>query len=54
MYILAGLVLGAAFGSLRARGRGGNGKDIWQYGAVHAILFGLIGLFVTVLLNRIG
>ncbi|WP_199671898.1 hypothetical protein [Pseudooceanicola sediminis] len=52
MFILAGLVLGAIFGAVRARKRGGNAKDIWQYAAVHAMLFAIIGLFATVILNR--
>ncbi|WP_193082652.1 hypothetical protein [Pseudooceanicola spongiae] len=52
MFIVAGLVLGAIFGGFRARKRGGNTKDIWQYAAVHAMLFAIIGLFATVILNR--
>ena len=54
MLVLAGLILGAAFGALRARKRGGNAKDIWQYGAVHAILFMLVGLVLTVLIHRLS
>lgn len=52
MYVLAGLILGAVLGAVRAKGRGGNSKDIWQYAAVHAIILGLLGLFLTIFLNR--
>ncbi|HPE24968.1 hypothetical protein [Albidovulum sp.] len=50
--IVAGLVLGAALGWIRARRRGGNSFDKWQYALVHAILFGIAGLFVTLMIDR--
>lgn len=37
---------------MRAKARGGKAADIAQYALVHAILFGLIGLFLTVYLDR--
>ncbi|MBY5973557.1 hypothetical protein KUV28_14445 [Ferrimonas balearica] len=52
MFVIAGLIIGAIFGALRAKRRGGNGKDVFQYGATHAILFALIGLFVTLFVHR--
>ena len=52
IFPLAGLILGAAFGAFRANARGGNGKDIAQWSIVYAILFGLIGLFVLVGVER--
>ena len=54
MIILSGLLFGALLGALRARRRQGSSADIAQYAAVHAILFALIGLFVTLALGRIG
>lgn len=51
---LAGLVLGAGLGAVRARARGGNGADIVQYAAVHGLLFAVIGLFVAITLVRTG
>ncbi|QPM89441.1 hypothetical protein [Pseudooceanicola algae] len=54
MLVLAGLILGALLGGLRAKKRGGNGKDIWQYAIAHAILFMLIGLVVTIVLHRMA
>jgi len=52
MFVIGGLVLGAIGGGLRARARGGKLADILLYAAAHAIIFGLIGLFITVYLDR--
>jgi hypothetical protein len=52
--VLIALVLGALVGFLRARKRGGNGFDKAQYAAVHAIIFGLVGLFITIFVLRAG
>jgi hypothetical protein len=52
MFVIGGLFLGALGGGLRARARGGKPADIAQYAAVYAILFGLIGLFITIYLDR--
>ncbi|MFP1645575.1 hypothetical protein [Pontitalea aquivivens] len=45
-------VLGAIIGYRRAVRRGGNGFDRAQYATVHAIAFGLAGLFVTLMIDR--
>jgi hypothetical protein len=52
--VLAGVVLGAVFGAWRARQRQGNRLDMAQWGAVYAIVFGLLGLFATIALGRLG
>lgn len=52
MIVIAGLTLGVVFGYWRAAKRGGNGFDKTQYMLVHAILFGVIGLFVTIIIDR--
>lgn len=52
MIVIAGLVVGAIWGGIRARARKGRGFDIAQYAAVYAILGGLAGLFVTLALDR--
>lgn len=52
IYPLAGLLFGAAFGAFRARARGGNRLDMLQWGAVMAILFGIIGMFVLIFIER--
>jgi hypothetical protein len=52
MLMIGGLVLGAIGGGLRAKLRGGKPADIAQYATVYAILFGLIGLFISLYLDR--
>jgi len=53
IFPLSGLLIGAVFGALRAKAKGGNGKDMLQWGAVFAIIFALIGLFLVIVLQRI-
>jgi hypothetical protein len=53
MFVIGGVILGALSGGLTARKRGGKPADIAQWAAVWAILFGLIGLFVTLFLDRV-
>ena len=53
MIVIAGLLFGALFGALQARKRQGTGFDIAQYAAAHAILFALLGLFVTILIDKL-
>lgn len=52
IYPLAGLVFGALFGAFRAKMRGGKIKDLLQWGAAFAIMFGLIGLFTLIFIER--
>jgi hypothetical protein len=52
MLMIGGLLLGAIGGGLRAKSRGGKRLDIAQYAAVYGILFGMIGLFLTIYLDR--
>ena len=52
IYPLAGLVLGALFGAFRAKLRGGKVKDLLQWAAAFAIMFGLIGLFTLIFIER--
>lgn len=52
MIIIPFLVFGGLFGALIARRRGGDKFDIAQYVVVNAILFGIIGLIITVILDR--
>ena len=53
MIVIAGLLFGALLGADRARRRQGTGFDIAQYAAAHAILFGLLGLFMTILIDKL-
>ncbi|MEJ1993231.1 MAG: hypothetical protein P8X50_16510 [Maritimibacter sp.] len=52
MIILGFAIIGAVIGGLRARNRGGKGLDMAQYAGVYALIFALIGLFITVYLSR--
>lgn len=54
MIFFASMIFGALLGAFRARRRGGERLDIAQYAAVHAIIFALIGLFVTIAIHRLG
>ena len=51
IYIPAGLI-GGLIGAYTARRRGGKGLDIAQYAAAYAIAFALLGLIVTIILDR--
>jgi uncharacterized protein YqgC (DUF456 family) len=49
---LAGLAIGAVLGAMGAQRRGGKRLDLLQWGAVGAILGGIVGLFALILLLR--
>ena len=51
IYTVMGII-GAVIGGLTARKRQGNRMDIAQYAASFAIAFALLGLIITVLLDR--
>jgi len=52
IYPLAGLLFGAGFGAFRARARGGKMLDLLQWGAAFAIIFGIVGMFVLIFIER--
>ena len=52
MFVIGGFLLGAVGGGLRVRARGGKIADILQYAFVHGLIFALMGLFVTIYLDR--
>ncbi len=52
IYPLAGLILGAVLGGVRAKRKEGNGKDIAQWAAVHAMIFGVAGMFLLIFIER--
>jgi prolipoprotein diacylglyceryltransferase len=53
MIVIAGLILGVLYGSWTAKRRGGKPADIAQYATVYAIFFCLIGVFLTLVLDRL-
>jgi hypothetical protein len=52
MIVLACSILGALFGAFRAKKRQGRPADILQYAVVHAMIFAVMGLFITLLVHR--
>jgi hypothetical protein len=52
MFVFGGMLLGAILGGMTAKRRGGRPLDIAQYAAGYGILFSVIGVAVTVALNR--
>lgn len=52
MIIIGGLILGAIIGGLTARRRKGNRLDIAQYAAGYGLAFALVGLIITVMIDR--
>lgn len=52
IYPLGGALIGAFVGALAARRRGGKRADMAQWGAVLAIVFGMLGLFLLVFIER--
>jgi hypothetical protein len=54
MIVIAGAILGGLWGGRRAKVRGGRAADIAQYAAVHALIFALLGLALTIAIERLG
>lgn len=52
IYPLAGLFIGAVLGAFKAKKRGGKAADMAQWGAVFAMIFGVIGMFIAVIITR--
>ncbi len=52
MIVIAGAILGAIWGALLARRRGGKPLDMLQYGTGYAILFAIAGLFLTIAIEN--
>ena len=50
----AGILVGAVFGAVTALHRGGRKLDALQYAAGFAVAFGLLGLVISVFLDRMG
>ncbi len=54
MVVIAGLILGAALGAATAARRGGKRLDILQYAAGFGIAFCLLGIFLTIFIERMA
>lgn len=49
---ILGLILGALFGIWRAKKAGGNGADLAQYAIVFGMIFGIVGVIITLIIIR--
>lgn len=52
MIVIVAAIIGAILGWRRAIGLGGTGRDRAQYAAGFAIAFAVVGLFATVIIDR--
>jgi hypothetical protein len=52
IFPLAGILIGAIFGAFLAKRRGGTALDLLQWGAVNAIIFGVAGMFILIMIER--
>ena len=53
MIVIAGAIFGAILGAMTAKKRGGTRADMWQYGAVYAIACSLLGLILTIAVEKL-
>lgn len=53
MIIIAAILIGAVIGWRRAARLQGDRRDRLQYAAAHALALAAIGLFATILIDRI-
>lgn len=54
MLVIAGALGGGAWGAWLAKKRGGLKKDIAQYAAAFAIMWAVIGLIATIVVERMA
>ena len=53
MIVIGLAIIGALIGGMTARKRRGNRKDIAQYAIGYAMAFLIVGMFLTVIIDRI-
>lgn len=54
MIVIAGLLIGAITGAITARRRKGKLADILQYAAGYGLAFALVGMIITVIIDRMA
>ena len=54
MIVIAAFLLGAVIGWMRAARLGGKRADKLQFALAHGLALGVLGVFVTVLISRMG
>jgi len=52
MIVLLSILIGVTLGVMKARRKNGSRLDILQYGAVYGIIFAILGLVATVVIER--
>ena len=52
MIVIGLAILGAVIGALTAKRRKGNGLDIAQYAAGYGLAFAVLGMVLTVIVDR--
>lgn len=52
MILAAAIILGVVLGWRHASRLGGNRKDQLQYAAVYALILSVIGLFASIIIDR--
>ncbi|MEP1767537.1 MAG: apolipoprotein acyltransferase [Sulfitobacter sp.] len=53
MIVIGLAIIGAIIGGMTARKRRGNRKDIAQYAAGYGMAFLIVGMFLTVIIDRL-
>ncbi|MGR3711718.1 MAG: hypothetical protein ACU0A6_01155 [Shimia sp.] len=54
MFVIFGALIGALSGGYIAKKRGGKRLDILQYVVIYAMIFAMLGLFVTLIIHRMS
>jgi hypothetical protein len=54
MIVIGAAILGILIGGITARKRKGNRKDIAQYAAGYGMAFLIVGMFTTVIIDRLS
>ena len=54
MIVIAAAIIGFALGWMRARRAGGNSKDRLQWALAHVLAFLMLGLFATLIIDRMS
>jgi len=54
MIVIAAVICGGILGAMTAKNREGTGLDMAQYAAGYGIAFGVLGLFLSLLIGGVG
>lgn len=54
MIVIASVLAGAGYGAMTAKKRGGKPADIAQYAAASAMAFGVGGMILTIVIDRLA